>query len=136
MNGAAVFVFAFPLLQRDDWRENTKTHHGVAEKTQSGKEKAGLRMFRPSGITLIAITLVSLMLALVLLPGIAGLIEGDFRYIRWELRRGWNNDNNISFADALADVYSWSFWRIGLRAHEPQSYSTYQMIEAIRVWGL
>jgi hypothetical protein len=71
-------------------------------------------MFRPSLITLIAITLVSLLLALVSLPGIACLIEGNSGYVTWELTRGWNNDNNTSLSDAFYDVYAWSLWRIGI----------------------
>jgi hypothetical protein len=89
-------------------------------------------MFRPSLLSLLGITLGGVLLALLLLPGIAGLIEGDFDYPRWRFREGWNNQNEVYYPQALADVYAWSFWRVGLRGEAPESYKFFELIELIK----
>lgn len=89
-------------------------------------------MQRPSLITLIAITLVGILVALVLLPGIAGLLEGDYGFLSEQLDQGWNHTNNVTLPQALGDVYAWSFWRIGLRSAPPDDYEIYKHIQLIR----
>src|SRR6476620_6821924 len=81
-------------------------------------------MKRPSLFTVLGIALVGILLAIILLPGIAGLIEGDFGYVSWELDQVWHNTNNITLSQALKDIYAWSCWRIGI-SKLPLSYLIY-----------
>ncbi len=81
-------------------------------------------MTRISLITLIAITLVGILLALLLLPGIAGLLEGDYNYLREQLDQGWNQQDNVTLPQAIGDIYAWSLWRIGI-GKVPFSYLIY-----------
>jgi len=88
-------------------------------------------MNRPSNMSIVAISSVSLLLALILLPGIAGLIEGDFKYLQRRMNAIWNS-NGVSLPEALSDIYAWSFWRVGLRREEPEHHVLYRFIIQIR----
>lgn len=79
----------------------------------------------------LSITAAMIVIALLLLPIIAGLIEGDFGYLCWELGRGWNNKNQTSIATAISEIYLWSFWSVGLREHQPQSHLIYLAFKAL-----
>jgi len=79
----------------------------------------------------LAAVAVSLLIALLLLPGIAGLLEGDFEYPRWRIQQGWNSQNDVNYAQALADIYAWSFWRIGVRSEAPVAYQFYEIVREI-----
>ena len=76
----------------------------------------------------LAIALVGLLIALLLLPGIAGLIEGDFGYFRERMDAGWNNKKDATVTAAISDIYAWSFWRVGLVANSPISYDIYEFV--------
>ena len=79
-------------------------------------------MIRPSSITIVGIALVGLLLASLILPAIAGLIEGDFEYCQSCFQKCWSTNGNATMTQAISDVYAWSFWRIGLQDEQPKAH--------------
>ena len=80
---------------------------------------------------IVAVAVVLILFALILLPIIAGLLEGDFGYVRWVLDRGWNRINDGTPTQAITDVYTWSLWRISL-CEKPWTYLRYSLIQSYK----
>jgi hypothetical protein len=67
-------------------------------------------MKRPSYLSIVGIICVSLLLALILLPVVAGLLECDFNYCKRCFKRGWSDDSDTTMAQEISHLYAWSFW--------------------------
>ena len=81
-------------------------------------------------LKLFGIVFVGLLLALIFLPVVAGLVEGNFGYLGWEFKRGWNNDHSL--LQSTHNIYAWSFWRISM-CEKPDAYLFYELIQTIKM---
>jgi hypothetical protein len=84
-------------------------------------------------LKLFGIVAVGLLLALIFLPAVAGLIEGDIGYLSDRAANGWNADGNSTRTQEICDIYAWAFWRIGIAQEEPQAYQQFLLMQQAKI---